>query len=43
LLPLLFAITVHEAAHGWIANRLGDGTAKMLGRVTLKHIDFIGT
>jgi Zn-dependent protease len=45
-LPLLFAITVHEAAHGWMANRLGDGTAKMLGRVTLnplKHIDLIGT
>jgi Zn-dependent protease len=46
LLPVLFAITVHEAAHGWVANRLGDATAKMLGRVTLnplKHIDPIGT
>jgi len=45
-LPLLFAITAHEAAHGWMANRLGDGTAKMLGRVTLnplKHIDLLGT
>jgi len=45
-LPVLFAITVHEAAHGWMANRLGDGTAKMLGRVTLnplKHIDPLGT
>lgn len=45
-LPMLFAITVHEAAHGWMANRLGDGTAKMLGRVTLnplRHIDLIGT
>jgi Zn-dependent protease len=45
-LPVLFAITVHEAAHGWMANRLGDGTAKMLGRVTLnplKHIDPVGT
>ncbi|MEA3275740.1 MAG: site-2 protease family protein [Pseudomonadota bacterium] len=45
-LPVLFAITVHEAAHGWVANRLGDRTAKMLGRVTLnplKHIDPIGT
>ena len=45
-LPVLFAITVHEAAHGWTANRLGDGTAKMLGRVTLnplKHIDLVGT
>lgn len=46
LLPVLFAITVHEAAHGWMAHRLGDGTAKMLGRVTLnplKHIDPVGT
>ena len=45
-LPILFAITVHEAAHGWSANRLGDTTAKMLGRVTFnpfKHIDPIGT
>lgn len=45
-LPLLFAITVHEAAHGWMARRLGDRTAEMLGRVTLnplKHIDPIGT
>lgn len=45
-LPILFAITVHEAAHGWVADRLGDHTAKMLGRVTLnplKHIDWIGT
>ena len=46
VLPLLFAITVHEAAHGWMARRLGDATAEMLGRVTLnplKHIDPIGT
>ncbi len=45
-LPVLFAITVHEAAHGWMANRLGDGTARMLGRITLnpmKHIDPVGT
>lgn len=45
-LPLLFAITVHEVAHGWIARRLGDPTALMLGRLTLnpiKHIDPIGT
>lgn len=45
-IPLLFAITVHETAHGWIAYRLGDPTAKMLGRLTLnpvKHIDMIGT
>src|SRR3990167_8873152 len=46
ILPLLFAITLHEAAHGWMANKLGDKTALMLGRVTLnpiKHIDLFGT
>ncbi|MFC1685110.1 site-2 protease family protein [Pseudomonadota bacterium] len=46
ILPVLFAITVHEAAHGWVAKQLGDSTAKMLGRVTLnplKHIDPLGT
>lgn len=45
-IPLLFAITVHEVAHGWMANRLGDPTARMLGRLTLnpiKHIDPVGT
>lgn len=45
-LPVIFAITVHEAAHGWVANRLGDRTALMLGRVTfnpLRHIDPVGT
>jgi Zn-dependent protease len=45
-IPLLFAITVHEVAHGWVANKLGDPTARMLGRLTLnpiKHIDPIGT
>ncbi len=44
--PVIFAITVHEVAHGWVASKLGDPTAKMLGRVTLnpsKHIDPIGT
>jgi Zn-dependent protease len=46
VLPVLFAITVHEVAHGWMARRLGDPTAMMLGRLTLnplKHIDPIGT
>ncbi len=46
VLPVLFAITVHEAAHGWVANKLGDSTAKQQGRVTLnpiKHIDPLGT
>lgn len=45
-LPVLFAITVHEVAHGWAASKFGDQTAKMLGRLTLnplKHIDPIGT
>ncbi len=45
-LPVLFAITVHEAAHGYMARRLGDNTAFVLGRITLnplKHIDPIGT
>lgn len=46
IIPLLFAITLHEVAHGWVAFMLGDPTAKMLGRLTLnpfKHIDPIGT
>lgn len=45
-LPVLFAITVHEAAHGWTAKQFGDSTAQMLGRVTLnplRHIDLVGT
>ncbi len=45
-LPVLFAITVHEVAHGYVARRLGDRTAQMLGRLTLnplKHIDPVGT
>lgn len=45
-LPLIFAITVHEAAHGYVARSLGDRTAMMLGRLTLnpiKHIDPLGT
>jgi Zn-dependent protease len=45
-LPVLFAITVHEAAHGYVARHYGDNTAARLGRVTLnpfKHIDPVGT
>ena len=45
-LPVLFAITVHEAAHGYAARHFGDNTAHMLGRITLnplKHIDPVGT
>ena len=46
ILPILFAITVHEVAHGWVASKLGDKTAYLLGRISLnplKHIDLIGT
>lgn len=46
ILPTLFAIVVHEVAHGWTAYRLGDSTAYMMGRLTLnplKHIDPVGT
>jgi Zn-dependent protease len=45
-LPVIFAITVHEAAHGYVARHFGDNTAEVMGRVTLnpmKHIDPIGT
>lgn len=45
-LPILLAVTLHEAAHGWVAMKLGDPTAKALGRVTFnpfKHIDPMGT
>ncbi|HHJ12221.1 MAG TPA: site-2 protease family protein, partial [Chromatiales bacterium] len=44
-IPVLFAITVHEVAHGWVARRLGAPTAWMMGRLTLnpvKHIDPVG-
>ncbi len=46
LIVFLFAISIHESAHAWMANRRGDPTAYMLGRVTLnplKHIDPVGT
>ena len=46
LIAFLFAICVHESAHAWMADRRGDPTARMLGRITLnpiKHIDPIGT
>lgn len=45
-IPVLLAITLHEAAHGYVARMFGDSTAYMLGRVTLnpiKHIDLVGT
>jgi Zn-dependent protease len=46
LIVFLFAISAHESAHAWMANRRGDPTARMLGRITLnpiKHIDPVGT
>ena len=46
IIPLLFAITIPQAANAWVASKLGDHTARMLGKVTLnpvKHIDPVGT
>lgn len=46
LVPGLFAITVHEVSHGWVADRCGDPTARLMGRLTLnplRHLDPIGT
>lgn len=46
ILPILIAITFHEAAHGFVANKLGDPTARLMGRLTLNpiaHIDLVGT
>ena len=45
-LPVLLAITLHEAAHAYVANLCGDTTAKMFGRLSLnpiRHIDLVGT
>lgn len=45
-LPLIFAVTLHEAAHAWVADKKGDATARMLGRITLNpwvHTDLFGT
>ncbi|HEU0155362.1 MAG TPA: site-2 protease family protein, partial [Stellaceae bacterium] len=46
VLPVIFAVTFHEAAHGFVAHRFGDDTAWRAGRVTfnpLKHVDGFGT
>lgn len=46
ILPIIFAVTLHEAAHGYVAHKLGDNTAYQEGRITanpLKHIDLLGT
>lgn len=45
-IPVIFAITGHEVAHGWVASKFGDQTARLAGRLTLnplKHIDLVGT
>jgi Zn-dependent protease len=44
--PLLFSLIVHEVAHGWVADKMGDSTARWMGRLTLnpmRHLDPIGT
>ncbi|MGD9536274.1 MAG: site-2 protease family protein [Alphaproteobacteria bacterium] len=46
VIPVLIAITLHEAAHGWVADKLGDDTARRMGRVSfnpLRHVDLVGT
>src|SRR5687768_9034671 len=46
LIPLVFAIVLHEISHGWVANAFGDPTAKNLGRLSpnpIRHVDPIGT
>jgi Zn-dependent protease len=46
VIPLLYSIIIHELAHGWVAYRMGDPTAKSLGRLSLnplKHLDPVGT
>ena len=46
IIPLLYSVIIHEVAHGWVANKMGDSTAKWLGRLTLdprKHLDPLGT
>jgi Zn-dependent protease len=46
IIPLLYSVVIHEVAHGWVANRMGDPTAKLLGRLSLnplKHLDPVGT
>ncbi|MDH4021855.1 MAG: site-2 protease family protein [Gammaproteobacteria bacterium] len=46
VIPVLFGIALHEAAHGWMARQFGDRTAELLGRITanpIKHIDPVGT
>ena len=46
VIPLLYSVVIHEVAHGWVASRMGDPTAKRMGRLTLnplRHLDVVGT
>ena len=46
VIPLLYSVVVHEVAHGWVAYRMGDPTAKRMGRLSLnplRHLDVVGT
>lgn len=46
MIPLLYSVIIHEVAHAWVAEKMGDATARWLGRITLnpiKHLDPIGT
>jgi Zn-dependent protease len=46
VIPLLYSVVIHEVSHGWVAYRMGDPTAKLMGRLSLnpiRHIDPIGT
>jgi len=46
MIPLLYSVIIHEVAHGWVAEKMGDPTARWLGRITfnpIKHLDPIGT
>jgi Zn-dependent protease len=46
VIPLLYSVVIHEVAHGWVAYRMGDPTAKWMGRLSLnpiKHLDLFGT
>lgn len=46
VIPLLYSVVIHEVAHGWVADRMGDPTAKRMGRLSLnplRHLDVVGT
>jgi Zn-dependent protease len=46
IIPLLYSIIIHEVAHGWVADKMGDSTARWMGRLSLdprRHLDPVGT